>query len=67
MTSEGPERTVSVSQTIVRKSKWSLQEEEIIKQTFQRFPSISNASMSKYLLNEHDIKISSLSLRKFRD
>lgn len=67
MTSEGPERTVSVSQHNVRKSKWTLEEEEIIKQTFQRFPRISNASMSKYLLNEHEIKISSLSLRKFRE
>ena len=64
-TSDGPERSVSsVSES--RKSKWSEEELKTIESVCKRFPALSVAGLSKYLLNQHEIQISVASLRKMR-
>jgi DNA mismatch repair protein MutS len=63
-TSEGSERSVSVKTET--KSKWSEDELTTIKNTFIKFPSISDKTMSNYLLNSSNIKISASSLKKMR-
>ena len=67
-TSDGPERSVvstSISQSSDRKSKWSEEDLQTIQSVFLKFPTLSPAGRSKYLLNQHGIQISSASLRKY--
>ena len=65
-TSDGLERSVTTTPKSDRKSKWSEEELRTIESVFQRFPNLSDAGRSKYLLNQHEIEISAASLRKFR-
>jgi hypothetical protein len=59
------ERSVSTSTSITtRNSKWSTEELDIIRKTFAKFPKLSMTGISKYLLNQHDIKVSSITLKK---
>jgi DNA mismatch repair protein MutS len=62
-TSDGMERSVTTSIT-TRNSKWSTEELDIIRKTFSKFPKLSMTGISKYLLNQHDIKVSSITLKK---
>ena len=62
-TSDGMERSVSTS-TTTRNSKWSTEELDIIRKTFAKFPKLSMTGISKYLLNQHDIKVSPITLKK---
>lgn len=69
-TSDGPERSVSETiqnETKIYKSKWTDEQEEIIKSVCQKFPALSMQNISKYLLNQHDIKISAVTLKKFKN
>ena len=66
MTSEGPERSVSVVTTQERKSKWSVEEEQMIQSVCEKFKTASTGNLSKYLLNQHNIQISGSTLRRFR-
>ena len=68
-TSDGPERSVvsSSPKEDGRKSKWSEEELRTIESVCKRFPTLSVANLSSYLLNQHEIQISSASLRKMRD
>jgi len=68
-TSDGPERSVvtasSVKSSLDRKSKWSEEDLQTIQSVCLKFPNLSPAGRSKYLLNQHGIQISSASLRKY--
>jgi DNA mismatch repair protein MutS len=64
-TSDGIERSVTTV-TSISKSKWSPEETQIIKESFIKFPKLSAANLSKYLLNQHTIHISSSTLQKMR-
>lgn len=66
LTSDGPERSVSVTSTQEKKSKWSKDEETIIQNVCERFKTTSVGNLSKYLLNQHNIQISGPTLRRFR-
>jgi len=68
MTSDGPERSISetISSESIRKSKWSTDEENIIKSVCERLKTVSLGNLSKYLLNQHNIQISAVSLRRFK-
>jgi DNA mismatch repair protein MutS len=66
MTSDGPERSVTVAESIDRKSKWSEEEETIIQSVCNKFKTTSSGNLSKYLLNQHNIQISGPTLRRFR-
>jgi hypothetical protein len=59
------ERSVTTI-TSTSKSKWSQEENEIIKASFVKFPKLSAAGLSKYLLNQHTIQISASTLQKMR-
>ncbi len=65
-TSDGLERSVTTTPKSDRKSKWSEEELRTIESVFLRFPNLSDAGRSKYLLNQHEIEISAASLRKLR-
>ena len=66
-TSDGPERSVTESiNTSSRKSKWSDEQEEVIRSVCQKYHMLSSHNISKYLLNQHDIKISAATLKKFQ-
>ena len=65
-TSDGPERSIYDSVSSDRKSKWSGDEESVITDVCTKYKHLTNSALSKYLLNEHDIKISSATLHKFR-
>ena len=65
-TSDGPERSI-VSIQSDRKSKWSEEQLVIIESVFKKFPTLSVAGLSKYLLNQYEIQISVGSLRKMRE
>jgi len=70
MTSDGPERSEVgsiASVSVNRKSKWTKEQEELIHTTCKRFPTLTPGHLSKYLLNQHDIQISSGSINKFRN
>ena len=68
MTSDGPERSIiDTVSTDIRKSKWSAEEEQIIKSVCERFKTTSIGNLSKYLLNQHNIQISVSTLRRFRN
>ena len=65
-TSDGPERSVAAStQNLDRKSKWSEEDLQTIRTVCLKFPTLSPAGRSKYLLNQHGIQISSASLRRY--
>jgi DNA mismatch repair protein MutS len=68
-TSEGVERSISDSQSVIssRVSKWSEEELHTIETCLQKFSHLSLSNMCKYLKNNHLIDISSASLRKFRE
>jgi DNA mismatch repair protein MutS len=64
-TSDGMERSVSTTTSApTRNSKWSTEEFDTIRKTFAKFPKLSMSAISKYLLNQHDIKVSSITLKK---
>jgi hypothetical protein len=64
-TSDGMEMSVTtITNSSTRISKWSPEDLEIIKGTISKFPKLSMAAISRYLLNQHDIKISSITLKK---
>jgi DNA mismatch repair protein MutS len=64
-TSDGMERSVTTTtSTTTRNSKWSTEELDIIRKTFSKFPKLSMTGISRYLLNQHDIKVSSITLKK---
>ena len=72
-TSDGPEESVTVfsastSKTGISKSKskWSAEEQTTIETVIQQYPKLSNANLSKHLLNYHQIEITAVSLKKFR-
>ena len=68
-TSDGPEESVSVfssSASTKSKSKWSAEEQTTIETVIQQYPKLSNANLSKHLLNYHQIEITAVSLKKFR-
>jgi DNA mismatch repair protein MutS len=64
-TSDGMERSVTtVTSNTMRKSKWSDEEIQQIQTVSEKFPKLSMANMCKYLLNQHNISISSVALKK---
>ena len=65
-TSDGPERSVTSGLGDSKKSKWSEEELGTIESVCKRFPTLSVAGLSKYLLNQHEIQISVATLRKMR-
>lgn len=70
-TSEGPEEsntliTPSVVTESGKKSKWSEEELTTIANVSRELKHLSNANLSNYLMNHHQIEISSSSLKKFR-
>ena len=65
-TSDGPERSVTSGLGESKKSKWSEEELGTIESVCKRFPTLSVAGLSKYLLNQHEIQISVATLRKMR-
>ena len=72
-TSDGPEESVSVfsasastNANLRAKSKWSAEEQTTIETVCRQYPKLSNANLSKHLLNYHQIEITAVSLKKFR-
>ena len=70
-TSEGPEESTTLVTTSVvgdsgKKSKWSEEELTTIGRISKELKHLSNANLSNYLMNHHQIEISSSSLKKFR-
>jgi DNA mismatch repair protein MutS len=64
-TSDGLERTVIRAKDQVQKrSKWSEEQLTQIKEALTKFPKLSMASLSKYLLNQHNIQITGPTLKK---
>lgn len=70
-TSDGLERSVvetaATSPKSDKKSKWSEEELRTIKSVCERFPNLAPAKLSNYLLNQHEIQISSGTLKKMKD
>jgi DNA mismatch repair ATPase MutS len=74
-TSDGLEESVTVvsssvsahaNANIKAKSKWSAEEQTTIETVCRQYPKLSNANLSKHLLNYHQIEITAVSLKKFR-
>ena len=64
-TSDGMEREIThVSPKEQKRSKWSEEQHSQIKEALTKFPKLSMASLSKYLLNQHNIQITGQTLRK---
>jgi DNA mismatch repair protein MutS len=64
-TSDGMERSVTQSNTKEqKKSKWSEEQVQQIKEALTKFPKLSMANLSKYLLNQHNIQITGPTLKK---
>jgi len=64
-TSDGLERSVTtVTSSNIQRSKWSDEDKEKIKESALKFPKLSMPALSKYLLNQHSIQISSQTLKK---
>jgi DNA mismatch repair ATPase MutS len=70
-TSDGMERSVTTvassstgANSSLRNSKWSEDEIKQIQESTVKFPNLSMANLSKYLLNQHSIQISSATLKK---
>jgi DNA mismatch repair protein MutS len=58
--------TIVTSRVSEKKSKWSQEELVTIETVCKQFGKLTNAALSKYLLNHHGIEISSGSLKKLR-
>jgi len=64
-TSDGMERVITqTSQKEQKRSKWSEEQLVQIKEALTKFPKLSMASLSKYLLNQHNIQITGQTLKK---
>jgi hypothetical protein len=64
-TSDGMERVITqASQKEQKRSKWSEEQLVQIKEALTKFPKLSMASLSKYLLNQHNIQITGQTLKK---
>jgi DNA mismatch repair protein MutS len=63
-TSDGMERSVTTVTSSSIKSKWSEDQLKEIHDAVARFPKLSVANLSKYLLNQHNIQISGATLKK---
>lgn len=63
-TSDGMERSVTTVTSSSIKSKWSEEELKEIHDAVARFPKLSMANLSRYLLNQHNIQISGATLKK---
>lgn len=63
-TSDGMERSVTTVTSSSIKSKWSDEQLKEIHDAVARFPKVSVANLSKYLLNQHNIQISGSTLKK---
>ena len=66
MTSDGPERKVTMVEKPVKKGKWSKEEMETITDTLRMYASLSLKAISVYLHSKHDIDISEGILGKLR-
>ena len=65
-TSDGMERVTNPVQVKEQKrSKWSEEEQQQIKEALTKFPKLSMTGLSKYLLNQHNIQITGPTLKKF--
>jgi hypothetical protein len=58
------ERSVTTVTSSSIKSKWSDEQLKEIHDAVARFPKVSVANLSKYLLNQHNIQISGSTLKK---
>ena len=64
-TSDGMERSVTtVTSSSTQKSKWSEDDLAQIHDASAKFPKLSVANLSKYLMNQHNIQISAATLKK---
>jgi DNA mismatch repair protein MutS len=63
-TSDGMERSVTTVTSSSIKSKWTDEELKEINDAMAKFPKLSMANLSKYLLNQHNIQISGATLKK---
>jgi len=63
-TSDGMERSVTTVTSSSIKSKWSDEQLKEIHDAVARFPKLSMANLSRYLLNQHNIQISGPTLKK---
>ena len=63
-TSDGMERSVTTVTSSSIKSKWSEDQLKEIHDAVARFPKLSVANLSKFLLNQHNIQISGATLKK---
>jgi DNA mismatch repair protein MutS len=67
-TSDGMERSVTtVTSSSTLRSKWSEEELKQIHDAIAKFPKLSMTNLSKYLLNQHTINISSSTLKKIQE
>ena len=66
MTSDGPERKVTMVEKPVKKGKWSKEEMETITDTLRMYASLSLKAIRVYLHSKHDIDISEGILGKLR-
>lgn len=65
-TSEGSERSIVTDMSSKKTSKWSQDDLETIQNVFTRFPKMPLTTLSKYLLSNYNITISSSSLKKMQ-
>ena len=65
-TSDGMERSVTTVTSSSTKSKWTDEELKEISDAMAKFPKLSLANLSKYLLNQHNIQISGATLKKLK-
>jgi DNA mismatch repair ATPase MutS len=66
MTSDGPERKVTMVEKPVKKGKWSKEEMETITDTLRMYSSLSLKAIRAYLHSKHEIDISEGILGKLR-
>jgi hypothetical protein len=66
MTSDGPERKVTMVEKPVKKGKWSKEEMETITDTLRMYASLSLKAIRAYLHSKHEIDISEGVLGKLR-
>jgi len=65
ITSDGPERIISKSNTL-KSSKWSEEETKIIMDTLEKYSKLSLKALRAHLSSKHEIEISEGMLSKFR-
>ena len=65
MTSNGPERSIKES-SVVKKTKWSVDEMEIITNTLRIYASLSLKSIRAHLYSKHGIEISESAMGKIK-